>query len=65
LNHNWGPDALMCGTPHRCRFPAPQEGFLPLNDVDKAALVEMYPPDWKNEFLHRRQVDPPSLLGAG
>lgn len=67
MGHNDKSGALMCGTPHRCGPPVIKDQTFPLSliETEKALLSEMYPPYWKNEFLHRRQVDPPSLMGAG
>jgi len=49
LGHSANPDALMCGSPHQCRYPVPQEGFMPLNEAEKTLVHDLYPPSWKEE----------------
>ena len=50
LSHNEiASNSLICGSAATCLFQFPGKGFLPLTDTDKALLVELYPPDWRNE----------------
>jgi hypothetical protein len=45
LGHNGDPTSLMCSP---CRF-GDREGFSTLTDDEKRQLLEMYPPDWREQ----------------
>src|SRR5262249_56437275 len=50
LRHNSDAAALMCGRPAPCRpdaFAAPTEHYFPLTASEKAALLSLYPTDWR------------------
>jgi hypothetical protein len=62
LGHNTNPTALMCGDVDyitQCSFEG-ADGFQPLTEGDKAALLDMYPADWSDEGPPQRwKGDPP------
>jgi hypothetical protein len=48
LSHSSEPATLMCGGAARCHSKR-TDGFLPLTRSDRLRILEMYPPDWREE----------------
>lgn len=50
LGHNSDPTMLMCGRPAPCRpdaFASSTPHYFPLNEAEKARLLQMYPAAWR------------------
>ena len=48
LGHSSEPATLMCGGTAPCHSKR-TDGFLPLTRSDRLRILEMYPPDWREE----------------
>jgi hypothetical protein len=59
LGHNDDATSLMCGGTARCDL-LPKDRFAPLTSVEKAKLLEMYPPSWQPKPSRRWKADPPA-----